>query len=199
MGFFSKDSGPKNLVRGVNMKILVGIGVILTLIFTCIIVFTGCGCFMSAAQEHAKRGAELFYEGRFEEAIVECIKAIELDPNLPDGYGIRAWIYNETGQYDLAIPDFTRALELDPDYISDYVNRAQAYINTGQFDLAIADCDEAIRRDSNYDLAYMRRAQAYMGQGKKTEALADCEKVLEITDDPRLVEGAEALIAELSG
>jgi len=199
MGFFSKDSETNKLVRGVNMKILVRTGVILTLIFTCIIVFTGCGCFMSAAQEHAKRGAELFYEGRFEEAMVECNKAIEADPNLPDGYGIRAWIYNETGQYDLAIPDFTRALELDPGYVSDYADRARAYVNTGQFDLAIADCNTAIELDPDLARSYMFRAQAYMGQGKKTEALADCEKVLEITDDPRLVEGAEALIAELSG
>ena len=199
MGFFSKDSETKNLVKGVNMKNLAITGVILTLIFTLMIVFTGCGCFMSPAQEHAKLGAELFYEGRFDEAIEECNKAIELDPNLPDGYGIRAWIYNQMEQYDLAIPDFTKALELDPSYVSDYADRAWAYVHTGQFDLAIADCNTAIELDPDLARAYMSRGMAYKAQGKKAEAIADLEKFISLSDNPEYIELARSEIEELSG
>jgi len=181
------------------MKKLAITSVTLTLIFTLMIVFTGCGCFMSAAQEYAKRGAELFYEGRFEEAIVECNKAIELNPNLPDGYGIRAWIYNQTEQYDLAIPDFTKALELDPNYVGDYADRAWAYVHTGQFDLAMADCNKAIELDPDFARAYMSRALAYKAQDRKAEAIADFEKFISLSDNPEWIEQARSEIEALSG
>ena len=50
----------------------------------------------------------------YDEAIKECNKAIELDPNLATAYAIRSVAYGSKGQYDKALADCNKAIELAP-------------------------------------------------------------------------------------
>ena len=74
----------------------------------------------------------------------DCNKAIEINPNFPHAYSMRAWGYMLKHIYQLAIVDASKAIDLNPKFALAYTTRAWAYINLAQWDLAIVDCDKAI-------------------------------------------------------
>jgi len=59
----------------------------------------------------------------YDEAIDEYNKAIEIDPELMDGYNNRGLAYHNKGQYDKALSDLNKALEINPDYADAKKNR----------------------------------------------------------------------------
>jgi len=71
--------------------------------------------------------------------ILECTKAIQLDPTLYIAYINRAGAYNMKGQYDLVIKDCTEAIRLNPDFPPVYLTRAIAYKNLGDREKALGD------------------------------------------------------------
>ena len=92
-------------------------------------VLVGCvGPAKGTAEWHAKQAYELNNEGRYDEAIEECNKAIQLDPSRAVAYNNRGQAYTEKGKYDLAIADCNKAIELDPNLAVAYNNRASAYL-----------------------------------------------------------------------
>ena len=64
-----------------------------------------------------KRGTRKFDAGDYQGAIDDCSKAIELDPENPEGYILRAYILRahskySSEDYEGAIYDYSKALEL---------------------------------------------------------------------------------------
>jgi tetratricopeptide (TPR) repeat protein len=53
---------------------------------------------------------------RWDEAIADFTKAIELKPDDPVGYENRGWAYEEKGELDKAIENYRQATKLDPNY-----------------------------------------------------------------------------------
>ena len=70
------------------------------------------------------KAVELINEERWEEALAELDKAIELDPNLAEAYNNRGRAYSELGQYEQALTEYNKAIRLNP-------NNAVAYYNRG--------------------------------------------------------------------
>ncbi len=64
--------------------------------------------------------------GKYEEAIADATRALELDPNSAFAYQTRAEAYRMLGKYEEAIADATRALEVDPNSAFAYRTRAEA-------------------------------------------------------------------------
>ena len=123
-------------------------------------VLVGCvGPAKGTAEWHADQGYKLAEEGRYDEAIEECNKAIELDPNLAMAYNNRAWAYNEKGQWDLAIADCNKTIELDPNLAMAYGNRALAYKQQGKKAEAIADFEKFITLTDNPQWIEMARQE----------------------------------------
>jgi tetratricopeptide (TPR) repeat protein len=52
--------------------------------------------------------------GDYEQAIRDCDKAVELEPESADIYHNRGYVYYQAGRYPEAIRDLERSLELDP-------------------------------------------------------------------------------------
>jgi len=136
------------------------------------------------AEQHFDQGNKLVEQGRYNEAITEFTRAIELDPNMAVSYSNRAGSYNEKGEYDLAIADCNKAIELDPRLAMAYSNRACAYNEIGEYDLVIADCNKAIELDPNVVLAYVNRSTACFYQKQYDLAITDCNKAIEL--DPNM-------------
>ena len=157
-------------------------------------VLAGCGGpAKDTAKWHIHEGNELVIQGRYDEAIEECTKAIALDSSLVKAYYWRAIAYYQITEYDLAIADYNEAIELDPNLVEAYVNRAAAYSAQRQYDLAIADCNKVIEIDSGMrGVAYLYRGYVHSKRGQHELAIADRDKAIAI--DPNLAYSAMGLI-----
>lgn len=132
------------------------------------------------AAERSNRGAELMNEGRWEEALAELDKAIELDPNNAYAYTNRGGVNAGLGQYEQAIADLDKAIELDPNLASAYDSRGGAYAGPEQYEQAIADLDKAIDLEPSLAGAYYNRGHAYLRLARYEEAIADLDNAMEL-------------------
>ena len=86
-------------------------------------------------------------EERVERAIADASTAIELDPNMPDAYFVRAHAYMDVGRSEMAVDDFNLVLDSDPPLyvkVMAYVHRSQAHRNIGNLAWAIDDATKAM-------------------------------------------------------
>ena len=86
-------------------------------------------------------------EQRVENAIADATKAIELDPNAPDAYFVRAHAQMDVGRSELAVDDFSLVLDSNPPLyakVMAYVHRSQAHRNIGNLAWAIDDATKAM-------------------------------------------------------
>lgn len=108
------------------------------LIFLATFLVVG-NAFASPAEEAVNKGVEYGKKGKYDEAISEFTKAIELEPELAQLYYNRGNAYTKKGSYDEAILDYTRAVELKSDFTDAYNNRAVAYYYKKEYDKARGD------------------------------------------------------------
>lgn len=147
------------------------------------------------------RGAEYLRINRYDEAIADQDRAIQLDPGkLPTAYNDRAIAYRNKGNYARAIADYSEAIRLWPDWHDWYLNRGIAYAADRQYDAAIADYSKALYYRPGLVTALIARADAYAQAGRKQQALADYEAALRghaslFTDYPGVAEKIAALRA----
>ena len=115
---------------------------------------------------------------RWDEAIVEFTRAIELNPKDAEAYNNRGLIYQDKGDYDRALADFSRAIEIDPKGGEVYVNRGFVYHIKGDYDKALADYTRAIELNPKDAKAYSYRGDTCIKKGRYDDAIADCSKAI---------------------
>ena len=114
-----------------------------------------------SAKFYFDRGVEEGKKGRFDQAIADFTKAIEINPRLVEAYIHRGVAYNQKGQIDQAISDFNKVLEINPRNPEAYYNRGCAYGSKGKHDQAIADFTNALGINPRDTMAYNNWAAAY--------------------------------------
>jgi len=130
---------------------------------------------------HIFKGVYYDEERKYEQAISEYIKAIEINPNYADAYNNRGVSYYNQGKYEQAISDYTRAIKLNPKYADAYNNRGIVYYDQGQHNQAIKDYSKAIEVNKSYAKAYHNRGLVYMVVLKdKEKGCADWKKACEL-------------------
>ena len=130
--------------------------------------------------------ADLYYERAFlyheqkcyQEALDDCNKAIEIDPEYAAPYNGRGNTYRDLKQYDKALADYNKAIELDPEYANPYNGRGNTYHELEQYDKALADYNKANELEPDYPYPYYNRAELLYSLGKHEyeNALKDYEK-----------------------
>lgn len=129
------------------------------------------------------RGIAYSNTGKYEQAIADFDKAIELKPLHSVFYQNRGRIYRKQGDNDRAIVDFNKTIELKPDDALAYYERGIAYANKAQYSEAIADFDKATELNPNDAAMYCGRGVTYSRMGNHDAAIADFEKAIEL--DPK--------------
>ncbi len=135
------------------------------------------------ARPYNNRGDALVDEKRYEEALLDFDKAIELLPQYAMAYYNRGNLYQKQKKYDLALTDFNYAIRYERDFDKAYNNRGTLYKETNRFDEAIVDYDRAISLNPDYFMAYNNRGSVYILQKQYQQAIEDLDKAIALKPD----------------
>ena len=116
-------------------------------------------------------------QAAYEKAVMHYTRALELKPDLPEGYNHRGNAYRHKGEVDEAIEDYNNAIRYEEDDALSYNNRGNAYFDKGNIDKANEDYNKAIELDPDFDLAYYNRGNASFIKGDIGKAIKDYNMV----------------------
>ncbi|ACL05116.1 Tetratricopeptide TPR_2 repeat protein [Desulfatibacillum aliphaticivorans] len=97
-----------------------------------------------AAPALNNRGTLYWVLGRYDEALQDFDKAVDMQPDSALNYINRGNVYADMGDVERAIEDYNQAITLDPNNGLAYSNRGLAWSSLKRFDQAIPDLDKAI-------------------------------------------------------
>jgi serine/threonine protein kinase/Tfp pilus assembly protein PilF len=125
----------------------------------------------SLAEAHTSLAfIKLHFDWDWPGAEAEFKRAIQLNPNVPNGHHWYSHYLMAMGRIQESLAESKQALELDPLGIILNVHLGWHYINAHQYDLAIEQIQRAIEMDPNFGLAYWYLGWAYEQEGKYGEA-----------------------------
>ncbi|NNK95381.1 MAG: tetratricopeptide repeat protein, partial [Desulfobacterales bacterium] len=124
------------------------------------------------AVAYEMRARNYIKQGRYEHAIADMTKAINLQSNT-NFFNLRGWMYLEQNNYKAAIDDFSRAITIDPLIPSAYYNRGIVLREIGKSKEAYLDYSKAIELDPNFADAYINRSQIQEELGNKQASISD--------------------------
>ncbi|MGH9771726.1 MAG: tetratricopeptide repeat protein [Candidatus Acidiferrales bacterium] len=107
------------------------------------------------AEAYTFLGWTYHYQGKLDEAIEECKKAIQIDPEFGNPYNDIGAYLIERGQYDEAIPWLERALQTRryESYHFPHYNLGRAYMAKEMYGKARSHLESALRMRPDYALA----------------------------------------------
>ena len=122
---------------------------------------------------YVNRGAALYSQGKYKEAIADFTRAIELDRENIKAFYNRGISYYEKGDYETAMADFTYAIQIKPDFAVAYFMRGCAIESIGKnIPDAIADFEKALQLQPHSEVT-----------GKHLEAVKAKRKLTKTTDN----------------
>ncbi len=122
-------------------------------------------------------------KGMLAEAQNHVCKALEFQPDLPEGHNTLGTIFAERNQLDLAIGEFRVAVRLRPAYAKAYSNLGAALRKSGECDEAVAALQKAVELDPQLVEAYNNLGIAFKAAGHLSEAARAYEKALLLRPD----------------
>jgi tetratricopeptide (TPR) repeat protein len=125
-------------------------------------------------------GVRLVRDTRYEQAILNFDRAIDLQSNFADAYRMRGRAFVSIGQPDNGIPDFKKVMTIDPVDATVFVQRGFAYLDKKEWDRAMADASYALALDGNLARAYNLRASAVRSAGDPVKALGDFSRAVKL-------------------
>lgn len=111
--------------------------------------------------------------GRFEEAVVEINKAIEVNQSFYGYYLHRGQSYYMAGQFESSIEDYSKAIRLSDGVADCYYLRGLALDTLGQVNEAINDFTQAISLNPEDGSYYSKRGNAKYELGNREAACLD--------------------------
>lgn len=110
---------------------------------------------------------------RFDQALADYSKAIEIQPDYGHAYLNRAFVHANLNQAKEAAADAGKSIELDPKERRGFVIRGYSYRALGRNDDAIADFTSALALDADDSKLLFDRGVAYYTKGDLDRAIAD--------------------------
>lgn len=130
------------------------------------------------------RGMMEFKQAKYDDALADQTKAIELNPNptFPQFYYERGitYQYRTNPDYKLALADFSKAIQIAHTYKNAYEKRAWTNFSLQNWAAAESDYTQAIKLGSNTLAVYANRAAVNLNLKNYDQSIADSRKALEI-------------------
>ena len=140
---------------------------------------------MNDYKEYIDKGIEEIHQGKFEDAIENITKSIELKNDWEISYFYRAVANQELEKWDDAMLDYTKALQINDKMTDAYYNKAKITLSrkdiaNPDIKKAISDLEKALELDDKFVDALFAMAAAYKKLGDYHKSLEYLEKLLEI-------------------
>lgn len=138
----------------------------------------------------------LYYQDRYDAAIMEANQVLRQDKNNKTAYLTRANSYHKKIEYTYAINDMSKVIVLypnDDDILDNFNFRGDLYLEFSQHMNAISDYSKVIGLDPENTYALFKRAQAYDEITRKDDAIADYAKVVALAGGGAVV--ADAILS----
>ena len=129
-------------------------------------------------------GAALQGQGNLVEAASFFDKALQLKPDLVEGYWNLGNVLMKLGKLQGAVSSYDSAINIKHDYAEAHHNRGLAKFELGRLNEAIESYTIAIKFKPNLAGAYGNRGNALLTSGQLEEALQNFNKLIELS--PRL-------------
>jgi len=129
------------------------------------------------------RALDFYRQGRFEEAIAEWKKALELDPQDAAAISNLGAALHGAGRIEDAAREFARALELDPDNVRAHTNMGIALARSKRYDEAARHFERALELRPGDAQARSAYGGMLIETGRTEEALGHLRVALELTPD----------------
>jgi tetratricopeptide (TPR) repeat protein len=126
------------------------------------------------------RGNAYNFKGRYDLALEDFNRGIELQPAYKNFYNNRAQSYFQLDSFELALADLDMAIKLDPRYLDAYLNKGQVLMTMKDYDHAVWVYSKAIEMAPYRAKMYLARAEAYLELDQREDALADFRKAVEV-------------------
>ena len=131
---------------------------------------------------------------KFEDAISDYNKLIELNPNSAFLYYSRGKANVHLEQYEDAVRDYNAAIRINPNYAEVYLDRGKANVHLEQYEDAVRDYNAAIRINPNYAEVYLDRGKANVHLEQYEDASQSFQTALQLAEQ----DDNEELIAEIT-
>jgi Tfp pilus assembly protein PilF len=133
---------------------------------------------------YINRASSLLSVGRVEEAKAEIEKALKVDPNNSQAFGLQSIIAVTQNEKEKALTLAKKAVEADPHSASARI--ALSYAQQANFDLkdSLESLKQAVQIEPENALAWARLAELYMSFGELDQALETVNKAVSL--DPNL-------------
>lgn len=150
---------------------------------TLILFATVTASYSQSAKKYFKAGEDFYAVNKFDDAINQFTKALELDPDYDKAYVQRAICYERLDDFTTAAKDYERALVFLDNDEEIYFMAGRAYYKSGQMGAALSKLNTALQMKSNLLEAYQTRIQVLIALERYDEALEDCEKALHFKEN----------------
>lgn len=126
-----------------------------------------------------EKGFAAMKKTKYEEAIKQFTKAIEVDPKFDKAYYDRALCYVRMNKFDESLPDYNKAIEVNPNYSVALVGRGRLLHHKKMIKEALADYNKAIELGTDDPVAYFNRGIIAQKGNTGDLGLADFKKTIE--------------------
>lgn len=124
-------------------------------------------------------GLELYFERRYEEAVQEYLKVLEMDPNFGMAHFFLGQAYEQKGNYNEAISALERSVTLTERSAESLALLGRTYALAGQLNSAHTVLEELTRLSSTRFISPVLFAQLWLGLNNKEQALQSLKKAVE--------------------
>lgn len=133
--------------------------------------------------DYLKQGDALFFEGRYEDAIISYDKVIKKQTDCYLAWASRGWALRRLGRYEEALDSYKEAININPEDNLGWYGRANALRELQRYDEAITAYNKSLQFNPDFEWAWYRKARCYLVKGDIDKALENLGRAIELNPD----------------
>lgn len=126
------------------------------------------------------KGSALIDQGKYDEAIQACDKAIKINPQFALAWNTKGVALHGLGKYDEEVQAYNKAIESNPQFAQAWNNKGNALYAQGKYDEAAQAYNKVIEINPQDAHAWNNKGVALQGMGKYDDAITAHNKAIEI-------------------